>query len=157
MARLFTGRAVNKIDRKSRVSVPAPFRAAVAGLSFPGIVAIPHFNRPALLCAGINWLEELAARIDAYDLFSAENDALTAAFFGSAQQLAFDPEGRITLPDELMTFAGLAENASFVGRGATFEIWEPAAFTSASASALRYLAENKVTLPGRSGGGGEPR
>ena len=157
MARLFTGTVVNKIDRKSRVSVPAPFRAAVAGLSFPGIVAIPHFSRPALLCAGIDWLEDLAARIDAYDLFSAQNDAFTAAFFGSAQQLAFDPEGRIILPDELMAFAGLGDSASFVGRGKTFEIWEPAAFASESAAALRYLAENKVTLPGRPGGSGEPR
>ena len=36
---------VNKVDRKGRVSVPAQFRAALAGESFQGIIAYPSMPR----------------------------------------------------------------------------------------------------------------
>ena len=41
---LFLSTFINKVDRKGRVSVPAPFRAALIGQSFHGIVAFPSFR-----------------------------------------------------------------------------------------------------------------
>src|SRR5690349_1511449 len=43
---LFLGNYANKVDRKGRVSVPAQFRAALAGAS--GIVAFPSFKEPVI-------------------------------------------------------------------------------------------------------------
>jgi len=143
---LFLSTTTNKIDRKGRVSVPAPFRAALSGLPFQGIVAIPSFKYPALQCGGVDWLEQLSAGIGAYDFFSEEHDALTAALFANAQQLAFDGDGRIGLPAELAAHANIDGLAAFVGRGPTFEIWEPEAFRAYQAEATKRAAEQAMTV-----------
>lgn len=151
---LFLSTVVNKVDRKGRVSVPAPFRAVVAGQSFQGIVAIPSFKAPALQCGGMDWMERLSAGVDGFDIFSEEHDALTAALFANAQPLAFDGEGRIVLPAPLMEHAHIADRACFAGRGPTFEIWQPEEFTRYQAEQTRLVSERGLTLrrPGDRGG-----
>jgi len=147
---LFIDTFVNKVDRKGRVSVPATFRAAVAGATlngqaFHGIVAFPSFKYPAVQCAGIDWMADLGGRVSEVDLFSDEHDDLTATLFADAKQLAFDGEGRILLPQSLASHAGITESAAFVGRGSSFEIWEPDALQRYKAEARqRALAERRT-------------
>jgi MraZ protein len=151
---LFLSTTINKVDRKGRVSVPAAFRAVLSGQAFHGIVAFPSFKHPAVQCGGMEWMEKLGAGVDAYDIFSDEHDTLTAALFANAQQLAFDGEGRILLPESLIEHASLSEQAAFVGRGPLFEVWNPETFQSYQAEAVRKAAENGLTLrPGTPPGG----
>jgi MraZ protein len=153
---LFIDTFVNKVDRKGRVSVPATFRAAVAGATlngqaFHGIVAFPSFKHPAVQCAGIDWMAELGGRVSEVDLFSDEHDDLTATLFADAKQLAFDGEGRVMLPQSLAAHAGITESAAFVGRGASFEIWEPDALQRYKAEARRRALAERRTLAQRGG------
>ncbi len=143
---LFLSTVVNKVDRKGRVSVPAAFRNAIAGQSFQGIVAFPSFKHAALQCGGIDWMLRLSASVGEFDLFSDEHDEMTATLFANAQQLAFDGDGRVVLPVELMEHANITDRASFVGRGSLFEIWEPGAFTAYQAEAAKKLAQKGLTL-----------
>jgi MraZ protein len=144
---LFLSTFVNKVDRKGRVSVPASFRAALAGQSFAGIVAFRSFKSAAIEGSGIDRIEEMSTRLDALDQFSEENESL-ASIFADAQQLAFDGEGRIVLPQILVEHAGITETAAFVGLGRTFQIWEPEAH-AAHQSGLRERAKRQgTTLPG---------
>jgi MraZ protein len=87
------------------------------------------------------------------DLFSDAHDDLTATLFADAKQLGFDSEGRIMLPEILTQHAHITESAAFVGRGQTFEIWQPAALEVYKAEARRRALENGRTLP-RPGSGG---
>jgi MraZ protein len=121
---LFLSTFVNKVDRKGRVSVPATFRSALAAQNFAGIVAFRSFKHPALDGSGIDRIEEMSARLEALNQFSDEYEAL-ASIFADAQQLPFDGEGRIVLPEDLAQHAGISEAAAFVGLGRTFQIWEP--------------------------------
>ncbi|HWA43396.1 MAG TPA: division/cell wall cluster transcriptional repressor MraZ [Hypericibacter adhaerens] len=144
---LFIDTFVNKIDRKGRVSVPAPFRAALAAQPFQGIVALPSFRFKAVQCAGMDWMEGIKARLTSNaDLFSDEHDDLTMALFSSAKQLAFDGEGRIQLPEDLAKEANITELAAFVGRGEHFEIWEPQALERYKAEARKRALEKGRTL-----------
>ena len=143
---LFLSTFVNKVDRKGRVSVPAAFRAAVANLSFSGIVLFPAINTRALEGSGIDRLEELSARVDALPEFSEDRDALSS-IFADAQPLPFDSEGRIMLPPELCEHAGivLEGGAAFVGVGKTFQIWEPGRFERHQQE--RRARARGITLP----------
>jgi MraZ protein len=144
---LFLSTFVNKVDRKGRVSVPASFRAALAEQSFAGIIAFRSFKSSAIEGSGIDRLEEMSARLDALDQFSEESESL-ASIFADAEQLAFDSEGRIILPQSLADHAGITETAAFVGLGRTFQIWEPEAH-KAHQEALRERARRQgTTLPG---------
>jgi MraZ protein len=138
---LFLDTFVNKVDRKGRVSVPAPYRANLAGQSFHGLVALPSFKHPAVHCAGMDFMETLIAETQKSQLFSDEHDHLTMTLFGDAKQLAFDGEGRILLPPSLAEHANITDTAAFVGLGRSFEIWEPQALERYKAQARRQSLE----------------
>ena len=144
---LFLSTFVNKVDRKGRVSVPASFRAALTGQSFAGIVAFRSFKTAAIEASGIDRIEEMSARLDALDQFSEDNESL-ASIFADAQQLAFDSEGRIVLPQALAEHAGITESAAFVGLGRTFQIWEPEAHKAHQAELRERAKRQGTTLPG---------
>jgi MraZ protein len=152
---LFLDTFVNKLDRKGRVSVPAPYRQQLASQPFQGIVALPSFKHPAIHCGDLNWFAEISKDLDSVDLFSDQHDDLTAAMFSDSKQLPFDGEGRIILPTVLIERAGIKDLAAFVGRGATFEIWEPAALDAYKVEARRRALEKGRTLTRRPGGEGK--
>lgn len=149
---LFIDTFVNKVDRKGRVSVPATFRAALAGQEFHGVIAFPSFKYRAIQCAGMDWMQSLSKNVSQVDLFSDEHDDLTATLFADAKQLPFDGEGRIVLPPSLAEHAGITEQAAFVGRGPSFEIWEPATLDAYKAEARRRALEKGRTLRQAAGG-----
>lgn len=146
---LFLSTTINKVDKKGRVSVPATFRAAVgdqrvgdrgdAALPFQGIVVFRSFKHDALDGAGMDRMEALSASLDQMDSFSDDQDDLAATIFADARQLPFDGEGRVIIPDDMMQFAGIADRCAFVGRGQTFQIWEPDAFAAHQSSARERI------------------
>jgi MraZ protein len=143
---LFFSTFVNKVDRKGRVSVPATFRAAVADQSFPGIVVFPSFKYTALDGSGMKRMEEMSERLNTLDEFSDEHENL-AMLFAAAQPLAFDPEGRIVLPENLVEYAHITESAAFVGLGKSFQIWEPNRFADHQATLRERARQQGTRLP----------
>jgi MraZ protein len=137
--KLFLSTIANKIDRKGRVSVPASFRAVLEAESFQGIIAYPSFINPCIEACGMARIEQLSASIDQLDPFSTEHDAFATSILGASHPLGFDGEGRITLPEALIQAASLEEKIIFVGKGKTFEMWNPDRF-EAHASEARTQA-----------------
>lgn len=143
-----TGRHVNKIDRKGRVSVPKLFRDALVrepgkGLS---IYVYPSFHEPAIEGATEEFMTHLSDSIHDLALFSEEQSELASIVLGTAHCLPLDPEGRIVLPGELIRHAGLAGEAAFVGLGPSFQIWQPAAHEEHVAQAFKRLRDRGATL-----------
>jgi len=151
---IFLSTYLNKVDRKGRVSVPAAFRAALAEASPAGIVAYRAVKLPALEAVGIDRIEEMSRRLDSLPELSEEREAL-ATLLADMRQLAFDGEGRIVLPTTLIEYAGIKDLAAFVGRGAAFDIWEPAALDVYKAEARRRALEKGRILPRRPVGEGK--
>ena len=142
----FINRYSNKIDRKGRVSVPAPYRQALAGQNTLGIVCYPNLKHPCIEATPPDYLEGLIRRLDQLAEFSEERDALEG-LFGRMHELPFDGEGRIMLPDELTGYAGITDLAVFVGRGGTFQIWEPERYKARDAELLERARRQDATVP----------
>ncbi|MQX36730.1 division/cell wall cluster transcriptional repressor MraZ [Roseospira navarrensis] len=124
---LFLSTVTNKVDSKGRVSVPAAFRTALKDQEFQGVVLYPSFTDPCIEGCGMDFLDRLSASLQQQPTFSPDLDEITELVFGSSQQLPYDQTGRIVLPREFMEHAGITDQAAFVGKGPTFQIWEPAA------------------------------
>ncbi len=146
-----TGRHINKIDKKGRVSVPKSFRDALAGETLAGVYVFPSFKTRALEACGADYMARLADSLGDLDLFSDEEDEMAVAILENAHALNFDPEGRVVLPPELLAYANLTDQAMFVGRGARFRIWEPAAYETHSRAALENARRRGATLKLRRG------
>lgn len=151
---LFIGTFVNKIDKKGRVSVPATFRAALSNQSFQGIIAFRSYKVQALEACGMDRMELLSKSLDNLDVFSQDQDDLTAALFADSHQIPFDGEGRIMVPQDLLDYAKVAEQAAFVGRGKTFQIWMPEDFKRYQEETRQRLHQNKPLFKINSGDGG---
>lgn len=124
MAR-FTSTVVNKVDKKGRVSVPATFRAALEQLGGNVVYLRMDENNGCLEGLSEAFLSDIEQRINALDVHSEERDAFEQTYFGASHRLVVDPEGRILLPRELIEFAGINEQASFVGLNTRFQVWHP--------------------------------
>jgi len=143
---LFLSRFANKIDKKGRVSVPAPFRTALSDQSFAGIVVYPHPKLPALEGCGYDRMARMVDGHDRLDQFSDERDDL-GSIFAVSHQLAFDPEGRVMLPEDLLAHAAITDQAVFAGFGSTFQIWEPRALERHLTEARDRIRIQRTTLP----------
>lgn len=148
---LFVGQHVNKIDKKGRVSVPKPFRNAMlsAGRAgeFVGIYAYPFFKYAALEACDEQFMQRLSDSLENnLDLFSQDQDDMAAITLETAHALSFDPEGRIALPESLMTYAGFDDQALFVGRGSRFQIWHPETYARERGDVLQRARTRGVTL-----------
>lgn len=146
---LFLSTFVNKVDKKGRVSVPATFRAALSQSpsGFQGIVAYRSFTAAAIEGCSMEFMEQLSQSTDQLDVFSEEQDEITSLIFSEARQLAWDPEGRILLPEELLAHANISETCAFVGKGKTFQIWEPEAHRAAQDALRQRAMRERPTLP----------
>lgn len=146
---LFLSTFTNKVDKKGRVSVPSQFRAMLKSEEFSGIVIYESPINPCLEGCDINRIQRVIEAMDESDPFSPERDAFATTFLGGSVQLSFDSEGRVNLPENLMGLASISDKAVFVGKGSTFEIWEPEKFEEYSkqarekAKAFRYSLKNK--------------
>ncbi len=143
---LFLSTFTNKLDKKGRVSVPASFRLMLGGQTFQGIVGFRSYKLPTIEGMGIDRMQRLSESVDQFDVFSEAQDDLTAAIFADAQMMAFDGDGRVVVPPLLLEHAKIKEAVAFVGRGATFQIWNPALFEQHQQEARKRVQDTKATF-----------
>ncbi len=95
-------------------------------------------------------MQKLSESLDDFNLFSDEHDELAATIFADSHQIPLDSDGRIVLPKALLEYTDLKDTIAFVGRGSTFQIWNPDAFAAQQEKARQNLLEKKLTLRLRS-------
>jgi len=143
---LFLSTFIHKLDKKGRVSVPAAFRLALSRQAFQGLVAFRSYKLPAIEGMGIDRMQRMSDSVDQLDLFSEAQDDLTATIFADSQMLTFDGDGRIVLPQVLLDHAEIQDSVAYVGRGATFQIWNPDSFEAHQHEARNRVQEKQATL-----------
>ncbi|MEM6781045.1 MAG: division/cell wall cluster transcriptional repressor MraZ [Pseudomonadota bacterium] len=144
---LFLSTHINKVDKKGRVSVPAPWRAELADQSFQGVVLFRSNVHQCLEGFAWSYMQELSARLDQFDLFSSEQDDLATAVFADSVQLPFDGDGRIVLPEPLIAFADIDGQAAFVGMGAKFQLWNSKTLDKRREEARANVKSGGLTIP----------
>jgi MraZ protein len=136
----FQSQALNAVDAKGRVSVPALFRSTIeercraAGLPPESntLMIGEHKNGVCLAAYDQVGSAEMYRRMEesVADLPSAERfDALEAAHgdtFGHLEPIKFEGTGRMQLSPILRKLAGIGDLAYFIGVGSSFQIWSPA-------------------------------
>lgn len=137
---LFLSSYENRLDTKGRISVPASFRSAVNSDKFAGVVLFRSFTNNCIEGMSMARMEKLATAADSsMGVFDSELDDLTAMLFADARPLSFDVTGRVVIPNDLLEHAGITDTAVFVGRGNSFQIWNPDAFRMAQKKSLDNL------------------
>lgn len=143
---MFLSTATNNLDAKGRISVPSDFRAVVGNGVFDGIVVWPSFDGEYLEGGGISLMEDYLNSLETMDHYDEGRMALQRAIFAESRKLAFDSGGRVTLPKELAEYAGLNGQATFVGLGRRFEIWNSDSYKAHIGDVRKLARENRSRL-----------
>ncbi|EKF43403.1 division/cell wall cluster transcriptional repressor MraZ [Nitratireductor indicus] len=121
----FLSNAVNRIDSKGRVSVPAHFRSVVQKRGFTELYALRALDIPAMDVGGLDLLDRYEERIAQEDPFLQTADDMSFFVHGDGAFLKLDQDGRITVSDFIREHTGITTEVAFVGRGLFFQMWEP--------------------------------
>ena len=144
---LFLSTFINKIDKKGRVTIPAPFRSTLMTDSHhQGFIAFRSYKHLAIDCCSHERMVRLSESLDTLEVFSDEQDDMAAAIFADALQISFDADGRILLPQILCDHAQVNDTIAFVGRGHTFQLWQPQTFEVMQSEARQRMKDQRVPL-----------
>jgi MraZ protein len=150
----FTGKWLNTVDAKGRVSVPSPIRKIITARipDAKTMMLARHDRDQCIKGFDKSYLALAYGDMRAEQKSDIENGRPTdsrfsrsTTLFGSTEEIAIDGSGRIILPPGLRRRAGITDSALFIGAGETFEIWSPEiALQSAERPDIREFAEELI-------------
>jgi MraZ protein len=117
---MFQGSPHINLDAKGRLAVPSRFRAEILETSSGGLTVTRHPDGCLLIYPSVVWerkREELMRLPYALRAFQR-------LVMGSAEDLVMDASGRIQIPVDLRSAAGLKKEVVLVGLGDHFELWD---------------------------------
>ncbi|MDT9598034.1 division/cell wall cluster transcriptional repressor MraZ [Sphingosinicella rhizophila] len=149
---LFNGSALNAVDAKGRLSVPAFIRGVIERRSDAKAVVIgAHEVDPCLTAYDRGYGRYLQNEIERRRLIEEEQGGTSQAHFararrtfGIVEDVPYDTSGRIILPPMMRRKGKIEDLALFVGVGGTFEIWNPHVALESGDEGLRDLAAYRL-------------
>ncbi len=142
----FSGSALNAVDAKGRLSVPAGIRSVIERRSEArAIVLGMHELDPCLVAYDRNYGRFLHRENERLRLAEEAQDprarySRDRRTFGIVEEVPYDPSGRIILPRMMRSKGSIEDLALFIGTGATVEIWNPRLAVESGDEGLRDLA-----------------
>lgn len=144
---LFTGNVTHKLDPKSRVAIPANWRAAQR----ESLVLIEACNESyhVLKCytrqTFAAMVKSIRERAEADGLMPGVVDQYVGKITGCCFEAEVSSQGKLLIPKPQREKLKLTDTATIVGRGSYFEIWAPADYEATqTADALSKLELDKI-------------
>jgi MraZ protein len=116
----FRGTFDYTLDAKNRLTVPARFRAELAG----GVVLAKGLERCVAVWTPAAYDEYTAAALQGLHPLSKEAQKLRRFFSANSLDTELDAAGRIMVPGFLLEHAGLSKDVVVTGSGDALEIWD---------------------------------
>jgi MraZ protein len=138
----FRGHFEYSLDAKSRLTIPAKFRAALAS----GVVLAKSLDTCVSVWPPDAWDDFTERAIRSRDPFSAEARKLQRYFHAGSFDAQLDAAGRIMIPPPLVRHAGLRKEIVVVGNFSELEVWDRDTWLSYERDADATAAESAQRL-----------
>jgi MraZ protein len=138
----FRGIHDHSLDAKNRLTVPAKFRAELAG----PIVVGKGFER-CLQVFPEKVYESIAdAALAGVNPLSPEARDLNRHLYGNTTPMELDSAGRLNLPAPFLGYAGITKDAVIVGSGQWLEIWDRATWQEYDTGLISRAADHIASV-----------
>jgi MraZ protein len=140
---IFRGTFEHSLDAKHRLTVPAKYRAALAG----GVVlAVSPEIEPGTPRSIAVWTPEAYeaythAVLAGLNPVSPRARELSRLLFANSHDVELDSANRVMIPGQLMGYAGLDKEVMVTGVGEYLEVWDRATYTAYNEGALSRFSE----------------
>jgi MraZ protein len=133
---LFQGSALNAVDAKGRVSVPAFLRSVIERRGDARTITLAkHEAFPALSAYDPAYaalkhakLERLLEKEETNPDAQLDYEQRNLMAFAASEEVPYDSSGRIVLPPMMRRKGQIDDLALFLGTGETFQVWNPKLF-----------------------------
>lgn len=150
MARRFRGEFTQKVDGKGRVSIPSRYRRVIeagdpdwaAGKNPEFVLVYGDERRKYLECYTVSSMEELEDEIDEMPI-GDDRDLLETIYHGHSLEMSLDETGRIVLSKKLRDKLGIEEEAFFIAKGKTFQVWKPETYDAVKKTRTEAYLDEK--------------
>ena len=142
----FLSNAINNVDKKGRVSIPATFRTLLETRKETQLYTLQSIDMPTIDAGGTDLLVTYENRMADLDPLTSEFDDLSFYYHGDSAWMKIDRDGRIVLTDALREHTGITDKVAFVGRGSFFQMWEPEKFATYRREARARILQMKQSL-----------
>jgi len=153
---LFNGNALNAVDAKGRLSVPAFIRSVIERRSDAKVIILGGHEADLCLTGyDRNYARILHGENERRRLNEESEDpkahfARARRTFGITEEAPYDTSGRIILPPMMRRKGQIEDLALFIGVGGTFEIWNPQVALTSGDPGLMELAAYRLEERGMS-------
>jgi MraZ protein len=127
---VFRGNNEINMDAKGRMAIPARYRDALTAGCDGQLVATIDIEDRCLFLYPLPAWQEIEAQIAKLPTFNPDTRRLQRLLIGHARELEMDSSGRVLIPPELRTYAGLDKEVVLVGQGHRFELWSTASWAA---------------------------
>lgn len=122
---MFLGEFAHTLDEKSRLALPAKFRARLVD----GVVLTAAAEK-CLLIYPADEFKLLFERVSALPVLDRDSAGLRRMLFSNAHDAVPDKQNRVVIPQPLREFAEITNEVVLVGVGKFIEVWTPRAWAS---------------------------
>ena len=123
----FTGEFECSIDSKGRVLFPAALKRQVSPEAGEKFVLNRGFEKHLTLYPFNVW-KEITGEMSKLNLFETDSRIFYRKFHDGATEMFLDGQGRLLLPQRLLSYAGIKKDLVFYAYANRIEIWSLAEF-----------------------------
>ena len=120
-----TGTYARTLDQKHRIAIPKRLRDDLGGDEVAAVFVAPGTENSLSLYTEESF-EALARRLQTSSNQKANARNYARMFYSQAERIEIDSQGRIRLPDRLVTHASLSHATVLIGVQDHVEIWDEA-------------------------------
>lgn len=138
---LLTGEYNNTIDEKGRLSFPSKLRTAV---NQNVLMVTKGSDRCLWLFTSEEWDSFQTKLMSNASMMKSKDMQIVRHFIAPAQEVEFDKNGRLSIPQSLREYAGLTKECTVLGIAKYVELWDSAAYkkySEESEDSFREAAE----------------
>lgn len=117
-----------KADAKGRVLLPAALKKQLTPLLDQGFVLKRSVFSKCLELYPMSEWNQVMSQVNSLNRFVKKNNDFIRMFTAGVKLVEIDGSGRILIPKDLQSFAGINETLVFAASGGQIEIWDKDAY-----------------------------
>jgi transcriptional regulator MraZ len=120
---MWYGKYIHTLDAKDRFVLPAKFREKIKNLGTKRFYLTRGLDGCLFLFAQDVWYQ-MEDKLKALSFTKQQSRFFNRLYFSGASELEVDTQGRVTVPDYLKEFSGIAKEVIILGVADRIEIWD---------------------------------
>ncbi len=130
-----------KADVKGRLLVPSPIKKQLAGILQEGFVLKRAVFQPCLELYPMSEWNSMMQKVNKLNRFVKKNNDFIRRFTAGVKVIELDGTGRLLIPKDLHSFAGISKEVVLASVGNIIEVWDKQRYEKAIDDATVDFAE----------------